>query len=451
MASEFPSPKYAVAVIGSAVAGAQVARLLAERGANVAVFEQNDRPFGKIEDGLPRWHSGLRNKEFAKILGFLEHPLIEYIPRTKIGTDISFTELVEIWGFSAVVLANGSWRDRPLPIPDADKWIDKGLVYQNPFVQAFNHAKDPNFSGKRYDYPDGAVVVGGGLASIDMAKLLMLENTRAKLAERGHHIEVEELEKAGIPKSCAEFGIEFEELGLKGCTLVYRRRAEDMPVASPPANATPEQLLKTEGQRKKILDRAVNKFCFRFTPLVSPESALTDGDQLIGLRLRKMSIDENRKLSRTDEVLDLRASLVISSIGSIPEPIPGINMKGELFEFTDWDLGRLESYPTVFSAGNVVTGKGNIVASRKHAGQIGVHIAEAYLGLSETSEEITEGLHEKVKSKAHEVVERVYTVVDPLPTSTLDGLLHRIRERQTTVGYDGDIQGWVAAHPPPEA
>jgi hypothetical protein len=33
-------------------------------------------------------------------------------------------------------------------------------------------------------------------------------------------------------------------------------------------------------------------------------------------------------------------------------------MKGELFGFTDWEIGRLADYPTVFSAGNVVTGKG---------------------------------------------------------------------------------------------
>ena len=65
-----------------------------------------------------------------------------------------------------------------------------------------------------------------------------------------------------------------------------------------------------------------------------------------------------------------RGAYVISSIGSIPEPIPGIPMKGELFAFTDWDVGRLDGYPSVFSVGNVVTGKGNIVASRKHAAQV---------------------------------------------------------------------------------
>ncbi|MEO1338449.1 MAG: hypothetical protein AAFV29_22595, partial [Myxococcota bacterium] len=77
-------PKQAVAVIGGAVAGAQVTRLLADRGVMVAVFEQNARPFGKIEDGLPRWHSALRNKEFKRIQERLDHPNIHFLPMTKV-------------------------------------------------------------------------------------------------------------------------------------------------------------------------------------------------------------------------------------------------------------------------------------------------------------------------------------------------------------------------------
>ena len=46
------SPAPCVAVIGGATAGAEVAGRLAERGAIVVVFEMNQRPYGKIEDGL---------------------------------------------------------------------------------------------------------------------------------------------------------------------------------------------------------------------------------------------------------------------------------------------------------------------------------------------------------------------------------------------------------------
>jgi NADPH-dependent glutamate synthase beta subunit-like oxidoreductase len=49
-------PQHAVAVVGGATAGAEAAGMLAARGVTVVVFEQNPRPYGKIEDGLPRWH-----------------------------------------------------------------------------------------------------------------------------------------------------------------------------------------------------------------------------------------------------------------------------------------------------------------------------------------------------------------------------------------------------------
>ena len=48
-------PRHVIAVVGAATAGSEIARILADRGALVIVFEQNPRPYGKIEDGLPRW------------------------------------------------------------------------------------------------------------------------------------------------------------------------------------------------------------------------------------------------------------------------------------------------------------------------------------------------------------------------------------------------------------
>lgn len=448
MTDEQLSPRHTVAVIGAAVAGAQVARMLADRGASVVVFEQNERPFGKIEDGLPRWHSALRKKEFSRITELLEHPNIYYLPKTKVGDDIGFSELVKDWGFSSVVLANGVWRDRPLPIPDADRFLGKGLVYQNPFIVAFNHAEDPNYHGPRFDIPDGALVVGGGLASIDVAKVLMLENTRRKLAERGHEVDLEELEKTGIPKMCESLGIPFEELGLKGATLIYRRRAEDMPVAEGPADGDPARLKKAQASRLKILERAMSKFCFRFEPLASPEAPITDGDRLVGLVLRRMATTDGKKLTPTDETFELRGSCVISSIGSIPEPIAGIAMKGELFAFTDWDLGRLEGLPTVFSAGNVVTGKGNIVASRKHSTHIGEHVAGVYLGLKEPGDvDLADALHDKMSEKAAAVAEKV-SQVEPVRAETLAGMLARVQARQQKVGFAGDVAAWIKTHPP---
>ena len=46
--------RHVVAIFGGACAGSTAADILAAHGAEVVVFEQNIRPYGKIEDGLPR-------------------------------------------------------------------------------------------------------------------------------------------------------------------------------------------------------------------------------------------------------------------------------------------------------------------------------------------------------------------------------------------------------------
>ena len=414
-----PAPSHSVAVIGGAVAGAEVAGTLASHGVLVAVIEQNPRPFGKIEDGLPRWHVALRRKEYQTIGEKLSRPNVDFVPLTSIGRDVGFRELTQDWGFSAVVLACGAWRDRPLPVEGADAYLGRGLIYQNPFIIWFNHANEKAYRGPVFEPRDGAIVVGGGLASIDVVKVLMLETTRAKLRERGIEVGMVELEVKGIPKILAGHGLAFEELGLAGCTLYYRRRAEDMPLVEIPEDAAPERAAKVLASRAKLLEKAMEKYRFQVRPLCMPDGLIVEQDRLAGLRFRVTRADAD-KILPTDETFEARGSCVISSIGSIPEPIDGIETKGELFRFTDWELGRLDGYPNVFSAGNVVTGKGNIVASRKHAASVGGKVAEEIAKLP------------------------------PANGATLERVRARVRERQRAVGYTGDYASWMAKATPPD-
>ena len=440
-----PEPTQAVAVIGGAVAGAQLARMLADAGLEVVVFEQNARPFGKIEDGLPRWHVGLRNKEFERIVERLNHPHIHLAPLTRIGRDVAFDDLSRVWGFTAVVLACGAWRDRSLPVEGIDAYVDRGLVYQNPFIIAFNHGEDPGYAGPTYPILDDAIVVGGGLASIDVIKLLMLETTRRALAARGHEIDVEALEKAGLDKACEGFGLAWADLGLVGSTLYYRREPEDMPLQEVPEDADAERTEKVRANRKKMLERTMAKYRFKFEALAAPEAPVVEGERLVGLVFRRMTKDAAGKLVKTDQTFERRGNLVVSSIGSIPDPIQGVPMKGELFAFTDWELGRLANHPTVFSAGNVVTGKGNIVASRRHATNVGEQLLASYLGLSEdghqSEAELADGL-EKIAGHVESISEAVRKLGE-LPAGRLAEIRARVRARQAEVGFDGDLPKWV--------
>src|SRR3990167_9021853 len=131
--------RHVVAVIGGAVAGSVAAEILADHGIRVVVIEQNKRPYGKIEDGLPRWHVEQRKQEYDKIDARLKKPGISFLPAMKLGREIDFEDLVNNWGFSAVILANGAWRDREIGVPGADDYAGKGLLYQNPFIYWYNH------------------------------------------------------------------------------------------------------------------------------------------------------------------------------------------------------------------------------------------------------------------------------------------------------------------------
>jgi len=443
-------PTHCMAVIGGAVAGAEVAATLAARGVEVVVFDQNPRPYGKIEDGLPRWHVNLRHKEYATIRENLSKPGVHFVPLTRIGRDVDFRELVEDWGFSGVVLANGAWRDRPLPLEGADAYVGKGLIYQNPFVIWFNHSEEAGYDGPVFEARDGALVIGGGLASIDVSKALMLETTRAALHERGIEIDSVQLEVKGIPKILAAHDLTFDDLGLEGCTLFYRRAGEDMPLVEIPEGATPEREAKVRNSRGKLLGKAMDKYCFKFEPLCMPDKAIVEDGRLVGLRFRRTRMENGRPVP-TDETFERRGVYTISSIGSIPEPIEGVEMKGELFNFINWDLGRLEAYPTVFAAGNVATGKGNIIASRKHARFVSEPIAAAFLGLGDdghAGEELAadrSGAREDAEAIAGAIVRR-----PPIDASELEALHERVRARQGAVGYDGDFTAWIERVTPPD-
>ena len=161
MAIENSSARHVVAVVGGATAGSEVAHILAKRGAMVVVIEQNPRPYGKIEDGLPRWHVKQRKDEYERINSKLSHPNIEFLPLTRLGRDVEFDELAHGWGLSGVVLSHGAWRDRPFPVEGADQFVGQGLVYQNPLIYWFNHYPETAYNGPQYELVPGAIVVGG--------------------------------------------------------------------------------------------------------------------------------------------------------------------------------------------------------------------------------------------------------------------------------------------------
>ncbi len=437
-----PNPQHVVLIAGGAVAGSEAAFQFAQRSIACIVLEQNERPYGKIEDGLPRWHVNLRLQEEKKIDDKLAHPGVHFVPRTKLGQDLLLEDILG-WGLNAVVLANGAWRDRPLPVPGIDQFVGRGFYYQNPLVYWFNHYPEPGYRGPKVALADGAIVVGGGLASLDVVKILMLETVARALAARGNGIGLYELERRGIKKVLEELGLTLADVGLRGCTLSYRRRVEDMPLAEAPDNPTPQQVEKTRATRRKLLQNFAEKYLFTFQDQRVPVGYLADGDRLAGLRLAATEVKDGRAVTLQGTERDAPSPLVVSSIGSVPEPIPGIGMQGEVYRIKEEKTGEVEGLAGVFAIGNAVTGKGNILVSLKHGRVVSQHMLEHYLlGTASGFEEVLADAAAEARVKVDAVVERLAGQV-PLPGERVAGILSRVKALQERVAYPGEYRAWI--------
>lgn len=442
--------RHVVAVIGAATAGAEIARIMAERGALVIVIEQNSRPYGKIEDGLPRWHVQQRKDEYEEINRRLDHPNIEFVPLTRMSRDISFEELRDRWGLSAIVLAHGAWRDRPFPVDGADQFVDRGLVYQNRLIYWFNHYLERGYDGPRYELSPGAIVVGGGLASIDVVKVLQIETALATMRVRGVEEQMLRLEREGLEPVLKAHGLTYADLGVAPCKLFYRRRIIDMPLSDIPADAPPKRAEALRNARTKILEKAQRKYLFEFEPLRVPTGIIAEGGRMAGVEMSRTEVSDGKVRTLPDSASPVRAALTISSIGSIPERIPGIPASGEVYAYIDPKVGLIsEGATAVYAAGNVLTGKGNIKDSLESGTFIATHVAEAYLGLNGETSALAEG----ARKEAHEQGERIAGAISarpPLEPPRADEVIRRVRERQRAVGYEGNYRAWIARVTPPD-
>ena len=321
-------------------------------------------------------------------------------------------------GLSALLLANGAWRDRPLPA-SIDDFNGRGLAYQNPFVYWFNHQLDADYRGPRFTVPDGAIVIGGGLASIDCVKIINFVLYGEALRARGIDVDVETMEHEGLPKILADHGLTQEALGVRGATLFYRRRAEDMPLVSAD-DGNSARAAKLEATRVKLLTKVLDKYLVRFEPLCSPVGPMVQGvgedAHLRGVRFQK-NAHVDGELVATDEILEVPTDLVVSSIGSIPELIAGIPAKGELYVWKDWETGELASDggSKLHGLGNALTGNGNIVESRKSSKRVMAQVVE--MALSQ----------------------------QPLDAASV---VAWVNARWSEVGYAGDYRAWMQEHPP---
>jgi hypothetical protein len=279
--------------------------------------------------------------------------------------------------------------------------------------------------------------------------VLQLENYERALRARGIEASMHELEK-GIPAFCKAHGIRPEELGVKGCLLIYRRREQDMPLAQPPDNATPEQIARTEQVRLKMLRLARDRYLFRVQDRRLTTGLVVENDRVVGLRVAETKIEGRKAEPIPGSEHEILAPLVISSIGSVPEMLPGIAMKGEYYTFTNEDLPRYTGCDQVFGVGNVVTGQGNIRVSLVHSQKVTNHLVDNYMssGNGRGNDSASLGSAEATAAGRAEAVEEIVRALPPLTESQVAALEQRIRASQQRVGHNSDYDAWIASVTP---
>ncbi len=446
---ESENKKHYLAIIGGSISGSEAAKVLADKGLRVVVFEMNNLPYGKIEDGLPCWHVGLRDKQEKNIDTKLDHENIRYVPKVQIGKDISFKELVEDWGFSAVILANGAWKDRPLPVENIEKFRGKELIYQNSLLYWFNHKHEPDFNGRIYEMEDGAVVVGGGLASLDVMKIGMIEIVQKALKEqKGIDIDMFEMEKKGISEILNDNNTSLEELGLEGMTLVYRREAKDMPLKAV-KDSSPESKKKAEEVSEKLLKKYVDKYLFKFLPLHIPVDFIEHNCSLKGIVFQKVEINEGRVVP-IDKFETLQTSQVISSIGSLPKKIEGLPYDRDWLKMKKDVNYMVEGFDNVFAVGNAVTGKGNIQESKIHGRKITEKIIEEQLIDTDLFEEWLKSFNEKVTDETRKETDSIENFIKNQSVQSeevIKSILDKTKALHDKAGYT-TYKEWISAKTP---
>jgi len=223
-----------------------------------------------------------------------------------------------------------------------------------------------------------------------------------------------------------------------------------MPLAQPPENATPDQIAKTEAIRQKMLRLAQEKYLFRVQDRRVATGLLVEDGRLVGLKVAETKVEGRKAEPVAGSEYQLRAPIVISSIGSVPEKIPGVAMRGEYYDFNHETLPQHGESDHVFGVGNVVTGEGNIRSSLLHSQEVTTKLIENYIGVADEGTapaRFYAGAEARGTAQAKAVRDRVQ-VMRGLSYHEVAAIEQKIRAFQERVGYTGDYDSWIASVTP---
>jgi len=139
---------------------------------------------------------------------------------------------------------------------------------------------------------------------------------------------------------------------------------------------------------------------------------------------------------------------VISSIGSLPEKIPGIPFNTTAYKLSDMSNCQVEGFKNVFAIGNAVTGRGNIKESLLHGKITSLKIMDSYLSQQEN------GFHNYLIKTENNIAQQTKVIGDkissikPQKDDVIQTILDRTRKLQNNVIFNGRYLDWISKKTP---
>jgi len=186
-----------VAVVGSGPSGLTAAHDLARAGYGVTIYEKHPEPGGMLRYGILdyRLPADILQSDIDNILGVG----ISLKCGVDIGKDVDFQELIN--DYDAVLIAVGLSVSRSIPLPGVDL---KGVHLAVPVLEAINGGNPPGLG-------DDVIVIGGGNVAVDVArsikrlgdKAVKMVCLEAREEMPAHEWEIEDAMAEGIEIHCS--------------------------------------------------------------------------------------------------------------------------------------------------------------------------------------------------------------------------------------------------------
>jgi len=250
-----------IGIVGAGPAGLAAAGVLACRGYEVHVYDNQPEPGGMLIFAIPEFR--IPKEGVRQSIGELREKGVAFHQNVTVGEDVAVRELLE--RHDAVIVATGTWRGRELRIPgielpgvyNALDWIYHYMKHK----LGYEAEPPPSLEGR-------VAVIGAGLTAVDIAELARLDFDAAPIIVYRRPINISPARF--MVKHLRKIGVEFIECA-QPVAVLGKERVEGLRlVRTKPTKSRKERVEVIPGTEFEIqVDAVVQAIGLKATP---PES-----------------------------------------------------------------------------------------------------------------------------------------------------------------------------------